>query len=356
MDFNYNVCENCFIEQDVKVLIQKIGSKVKCDLCGADAKCIDQDSIVEIQNYCQAYIMYHYDEDKYATRFGGDSIENLLEKDGKLLNFSRIVKNDKYRIFLDDLFNSQSTGLYMYTPDYPMLQAIKSLQNHRKYHEIFSSTSNYVDKYKTIREMYDEIKSYVEVVSPRDYLYRARNGHDNDKDQPWKRIPYIGNEIGSPPFIRCDQGRANRTYVSFLYLAEDENTAINEIRPMPSDFVSIGCFQANSDIKIFSLAHHNILRSSESDTTLDALRNISSLNNLFSMPTGSNNKHIYLATQLFTEILVSEGFDGICFNSSFTGKKNYAIFNPSHFKYVDGSGKLNMIKSLKCEITNIKAS
>ncbi|WP_164112000.1 MULTISPECIES: RES family NAD+ phosphorylase [Sphingobacterium] len=60
-----------------------------------------------------------------------------------------------------------------------------------------------------------------------------------------KYTPYTSSEISSPPSYLARKGRMNREGFSFLYLAEDIETAINEIRPNPGDIISVGGFRQN---------------------------------------------------------------------------------------------------------------
>ena len=47
-----------------------------------------------------------------------------------------------------------------------------------------------------------------------------------------------------------------------------------------------------------------------------------------------------------------EGYDGIAFESSFTKKINYTIFNPSDFEYIDNSSKVYDIDSIKVNVSD----
>ena len=137
--------------------------------------------------------------------------------------------------------------------------------------------------------------------------------------------------------------------MSFLYLAEDITTAINEVRPLPGVEVSVGEFKANKELNIFHLYNHDILGNADSYDSIMKLEKIASLNNYFSKPTGSNGKSMYVLTQMFVEALAIKGYDGIAFESSFTKKINFTIFNPSNFEYIKNSSKVYNINSINVE-------
>lgn len=138
-----------------------------------------------------------------------------------------------------------------------------------------------------------------------------------------------------------------------MYLAEDIITALNEVRPLPSDEVSVGEFKPIKKLNLFYLYNHDILGNSDSYESIIKLEKIASLNNYFSKPTGSNGKSMYVLTQMFVEALAIKGYDGIAFESSFTKKINFTIFNPTNFEYIENSSKVYKIDSIKITMTDI---
>ncbi len=184
--------------------------------------------------------------------------------------------------------------------------------------------------------------------------YRARIGYEG-YSKSYEVIPLSSKEIGAPPNNIATSGRANREFMSFLYLSEDEETAISEVRPFPGDKVSVGRFKPTKKLNLFYLYNHDILRYSDSYESIMKLEKIAALNNYFSKPTGSNGKSIYVVTQMFVEALAIKGYDGIAFESSFTRKINYTIFNPSDFEYLDDSSKAYDINSINVNMSDSNA-
>ncbi len=60
---------------------------------------------------------------------------------------------------------------------------------------------------------------------------------------------YSVNEMGCPPKELASGGRANPAGIPFLYLSEDENTVLYEIRASYLDEISVGVFQLKEDIE-----------------------------------------------------------------------------------------------------------
>lgn len=73
-------------------------------------------------------------------------------------------------------------------------------------------------------------------------LYRARIHHKSG-------LPvYEQFEMNCPPKEDTNGGRANPAGIPFLYLSEDENTVLYEVRAAYLDEISIATFQLNEDI------------------------------------------------------------------------------------------------------------
>ena len=322
----YSICADCFSDENIKSIIYSIDKKGHCDCCGKDnVAVVDEDDIVEfIAPYCNLYIAYYFDECEYNSHGGGDLFE-LVESHELFIDPEKI-KGTPCDCMLDVLLDDQSDYLpYTESAMEPSIKNKYSYYLYKGYHEedIFEK------QVKCIAEIYDKIKSYVKFKPIDSTLYRARIGCECKK---YGLVPYEGPNIHAAPFKLCPEGRANRSYVSFLYLSENPNTAIHEIRATKGDLVSVGEFKPLREIKIFNLAFPDFLKCIKDDNT-KVLEDISFMNYLFSRPTGSSDKYIYLPTQLFVEKLIAEGFEGICFRSSFTDGLNYVIFNPSTFTF-----------------------
>ena len=74
-------------------------------------------------------------------------------------------------------------------------------------------------------------------------IYRARI-HDKSGI-----TVYPINEMGCPPKEFASGGRANPTGIPFLYLSEDENTVLYEVRASYLDEISVGIFQLKEDVE-----------------------------------------------------------------------------------------------------------
>lgn len=132
------------------------------------------------------------------------------------------------------------------------------------------------------------------------------------------------NEVGSdaPPVEKTKNLRANPSGIRVLYLAEDEKTAIYEVRPFISQEVSVAQFELTKDLKIFDFCKH-VLKQDEPKNSLL----LQMLSVLFSEITHENEMD-YLPSQYLCSYIHELGFDGIRFESSLNRDgKNIVLFD-----------------------------
>lgn len=110
-------------------------------------------------------------------------------------------------------------------------------------------------------------------------------------------------------------GRANPEKISYLYLSQDIETSIKEIRPTIKSRISVATIEILKDFKLFDISELN-----------QNIKEFEALNFGFSLPV--SNEIDYIPTQYISELLKNIGFDGIQFNSSLNkNKKNITLFN-----------------------------
>lgn len=141
----------------------------------------------------------------------------------------------------------------------------------------------------------------------------------------------------APPVGLPASGRINPDGISYLYAAGDVKTAILEVRPVPTQYVSVAQIEILNDITMYSFS-----KPSEID---DEGKNIltwtdyGAISGYFTRPHYGGNAY-YLATQYISEYIKhmkdNKGhvlFDGLCFQSSLNPDgTNYVLFDVSHKK------------------------
>ena len=124
-----------------------------------------------------------------------------------------------------------------------------------------------------------------------------------------------------PPKNIVKDGRANPSYISYLYVAERPYTAMVEVQPYLGSDISVAEIKVNRKLNIMDIAK----RFNDLETIEDFL--LYFIAEEFSKPVDDDIKS-YIPTQYIAEYLKREGFDGIRFRSSLDKRgSNITIFN-----------------------------
>lgn len=163
---------------------------------------------------------------------------------------------------------------------------------------------------------------------------------------------YDEKNSDAPPLGSPSPGRINPDGISYLYASNDIKTAIVEVRPVPTQLVSVAQVELTEDIKVYSFTKPTSL--SENGTDLLSWSEYEDLSHYFAIP-NYGGKSYYLATQYISEYIKhmkdSEGkamFDGLCFRSSLNPDgTNYVLFD------VSPSRKYRICNSSLCRVKDL---
>ena len=127
--------------------------------------------------------------------------------------------------------------------------------------------------------------------------------------------PFWGyDQAGSdaPPSSIAKAGRANPQYISYLYMANDIDTAISELRTISGQPISVATIRIKQNLKIFNLDSNR-----EHTDQYDFLNQyeLQFMSKLFSTPCYGDETDYY-PTQYICDFIRTLGFDGIKYNSS----------------------------------------
>ena len=149
----------------------------------------------------------------------------------------------------------------------------------------------------------------------------------------WKRKRFKGfnsADSGVPPVECASPGRLNPEKIRYLYLAEDSQTAIYEVRPTIGQHVSVATFKVVDDIKIYNLAK-DIKAEERSTPGIDYVL-YDEIQKRFSEP-NTGYPYKYIPTQYLGELIKQMGFDGVRFKSSLKkGGNNIVLFDDKKCK------------------------
>ncbi len=191
------------------------------------------------------------------------------------------------------------------------------------------------DKYKKLIEEILKLAREREVLLEKGSVFwraRTSKGLRVAKDGEVVSDRYTKEEMSVPPKEEAKDGRANPAGSSDLYLAEDQETAIAEIKPFIGDRITIASFTLNKAIKVVDIRKNtpSLLEAihSKDKNSFDQLW--FGIKIYFSVPIKSEDSRRYVPTQYIAELFKNNGCDGIIFDS--VQKKdnfNLVLFNPS---------------------------
>lgn len=132
-------------------------------------------------------------------------------------------------------------------------------------------------------------------------------------------------EMQAPSPEKASDGRVNPKGMPCLYLTQDPETAIAEVRPYINATITLGLFELKRNIKVvdiftntFSLPEYRERRKNgESSANLEEGLLWWGINLYYSVPVMPDDKYCsYIPTQYLSELLKSKGYDGILYGSA----------------------------------------
>lgn len=163
------------------------------------------------------------------------------------------------------------------------------------------------------------------------------NGKCNVKLCRARTSDYTGlykHEMGPPPATRAVAGRVNASGIRCLYLTNNTETALHEIRAQDFEYVTIGTFTPIADLKLVDLTVLDMI-SPFTDSSFDFnwfainIPILKKISTEIAKPLSRQDSELdYLPTQYISDFIRSQGFDGLCYKSTLCdGGINYAVFN-----------------------------
>lgn len=191
-------------------------------------------------------------------------------------------------------------------------------------------------------------------------VYRCRIIREKDWNTPDIGIDFDENGIAGfdkynskePPLGFSPAGRANHSGVSYLYVADNPYTACAEVRPHLNDCISVGVFKICKSLTILDFSENQNLHSLSTDEdTISVAKLITHV--MMQFASCVNDSDDYLATQYISDYIRKHGIDGICYRSSLTNGKNYAIFNCSEENIKFASSSIYYCNNIVYELIDI---
>ncbi|ELW89638.1 MULTISPECIES: RES domain-containing protein [Acinetobacter] len=320
----HKCCSNCFTDKTLKLKINQNGQISRCHYCGnSDSSAI---YINDLYNFIVPLL--EAISNSYIEYSNGVNIIEILLEDFVFFN-----NNTQAHTLINDALQDKPILL-----NKRFLKFSQDTVNewHRFKHELihnnrfFPQTKIYKNAFLESGNLFSIFTEVIEQlnyqINTSDTFFRARISDEN----------LTHEKMGKPPKDKVSIGRANPDGISYLYIAENIETALTEVRPSNGQTVSIAQFKSISDINVINLRNprrdisflslslndnfHNILK------LVCLLEEFSKELSLPVLPTRSRLD--YIPTQFITEFFKNLGkINGLMFTSSFGKGFNIVIFN-----------------------------
>lgn len=337
---------DCFRDTELAAIIDTLGKKGTCEITRTENISVyDTETVgADLKNYITQILDVYTAESLLPDDFPEEKknfIENILYDEWTIFNISpEKIKQIIIEIYKEDLPEyislNEKVGLdKLCDPGFMKRTCLlgesswenfmSSIKNMNRFH------SNHL-QLNMLKEVFcnPALKLQHTLKHESIVLFRARISNENG---------YKTADMGAPPSKKATAGRANSAGISCLYLANNVDTTLHEIRARDLDYISVGTFEAKRDLKIIDLSNlDNISPFSESgyDPEWFAI-NMSILKKIsveIAKPLRRQDSELdYLPAQYISDFVKSLGFDGICYKSTLNKSGlNYAIFDCKKLK------------------------
>lgn len=336
------VCSNCFADKEIKGFISSFQTIGECKICrSSDVHLIE---LKELLDFFQELI------DNFEKSEHGEPLRSKIQSNWSFFSSqkaaSEILNNvlphiNTTILSADDLveYTSEVVDNYSYW---------EMVKEELKWTKRFFINTEYLEDLG-----WDGYFNTQYELKPNDKLYRARVHHASDQ-------PVIHNDnMLCPPRENTLGGRANPMGIPYLYLSDNEETVLYEVRASYLDELSIGTFQLKPEferLRIVDFTEDTSLFQPRMVTeTIKArlLRDRISID--LSKPMRRYDSEIeYIPTQFICEFIkVYTGAGGIRFRSSLHPEgKNIVLFEDNKVDCV--SVKRIKIASLRLKAIELK--
>lgn len=330
-----NCCSECFSSSYLKNIINSNLLKGNCDYCGS------QD--VYIYKPMELLLLFLPIIDLFSINEEiGSPMEVEFEKyfDGKIFSDKSKAKT---KLLLQAIFDDEKISYQELFDNPVILECLNNANNHEKVKPLHLSWGNFVEEIKSTNRFHIknalDLEKLKELLGER-YKKEIIKGKNFYRARISNKEGFSAHEMGNPPKDKAKAGRANPMGISYLYLADQLKTTLYEARTSLYDYVTIGKFRLNEDIKVINLRGNTYDPLYLGDMLEDFLIHqsfIGKLESELSRPRRrSDNELDYIPTQYLCEFIKSMGFDGVEFQSSlYSEGYNLAIFNPEKFECID---------------------
>lgn len=330
------ICKNCFADKELVGFIVSQNKKGDCNCCSSNN--IEVIAIEELMDFFKELF------DNFQTKATGKSLISLIQGNWSL--FSNLDCGNKILNFSLDKVNSAITNseeLVDFNDD--ILENINhwfKLKEQLKWEKRYFTNINYL----TDDLGWDSFFESKVVIKKDDLFFRARLHNNANK------IAFTTEEMFCPPKEMSSAGRANPIGIPYLYLSDNDETILYEIRASYLDDVTVASFMIKPELEnevIISdftenptLYHPNEVNKKIKSTLLKQL-----ISRDLSKPMRRYDSELdYISTQFICEFIkIFTNVQGIKFRSSLHKVgNNLVVFNQN---------LMSCVYTKKVRVTNV---
>ena len=345
-------CDCCFKDKEISAIVRTfpMGTLGKCPVCGSDSGALyDTEKQADLTPYFEDLIRIYSPDASLPKEYPKPERRTLIDE----LNERWHVFNEIPRKVQYEIITAICQDLYITAPSLfdglvgiPELYNASYLQRHallkNSTWESFVEEIETKNRYHSKLINFDILKKYCSFIRKK---YKAGECFYRARISP-KRYGFPIAQMSAPPAGMSSEGRANARGITCLYISNDVDTTLHEVRAGAFDFVSVGKFQLKQDITIVDLKA--ITQISPFIEELDFIEHavnkqyLEKLNYEMSRPLRRSDSTLdYVPTQYIVDFIKSfehngePEYDGIEYNSTTNpGGFNLAVFNPDLFQCV----------------------
>lgn len=229
----------------------------QCDNCGhKDVFVYDTDINTELTGYFEDLISIYTPAQILPPEFPKGELRLLKDElvdrwhifppklsKTKIYTIAKSICAEKYKEN-SDFFDAPIGIAEQYDPEYLREHCLLSNYTWDEFVESLKSHNRFHSRHINL-ELFEKFCSFIRKGYKKGGLfYRARISSEEG---------FRADEMGAPPPEQAVAGRANSAGISFLYLANNVETAIHEVRAGAFDYVTIGTFELQEDIIVIDL-------------------------------------------------------------------------------------------------------
>ncbi len=345
------ICECCFKDPIISSIIRSLPEKTvgDCPVCGSRTVSLyDTEKQSDLTPYFEDLLRIYTPSAALPEDYPEEERCLLLHDLRKRWDLFADISDGKCREILLSICSDLGKAVPAmfddpvgiqegHDPSYLMDHALLRNSSWEKFVEEIKTVNRYHSKFVNF-EILERFCSFIrKKYRTGERFYRARISD---------REGYPPEKMSAPPAEKSTEGRANARGITCLYLADDTETTLREVRAGVFDYVSVGTFQLMKDITVVNLRDINkISPFIEGLDCMDHAINKQYLEKLdaeMSKPLRRADSTLdYVPTQYFVDFIKSidhdgkQEYDGIEYNSTtYPGGFNLAIFDPDLFECI----------------------